>query len=148
MDDAHLMTAVRYVEFNPVRARLVDRAEDWPWSSASAHVTGRADGLTDSTALAGIHRNWRAMLRHGLEADDMTDDEAAAIEAHIRTGRPRGGEGFVETLEARTGRALKRRKPGPKPKADGNWVLCCLIDFTRQPLAMVVYAVAGWRWRR
>jgi hypothetical protein len=26
--------------------------------------------------------------------------------------------------------------------------LCCLIDFTQQPLAMVVYAVAGWRWRR
>ena len=46
----------------------------------------------------------------------MDDAEAAAIEAHIRTGRPRGGEAFVEALERRTGRTLKRRKPGPKPR--------------------------------
>lgn len=30
MEDAHLMAAVRYVELNPVRARLAGRAEDWP----------------------------------------------------------------------------------------------------------------------
>ncbi len=29
MDDAHLLTAVRYVSLNPVRARLVRRAKDW-----------------------------------------------------------------------------------------------------------------------
>lgn len=116
MDDAHLMVAVRYVELNPVRAGLVGRAEDWRWSSAGAHVSGRADGFTDLAALAGAHRNWRAMLAHGLEAGDMDDAEAAAIEAHIRTGRPRGGEAFVEALERQTGRTLKRRKPGPKPR--------------------------------
>jgi putative transposase len=32
MDEAHLMAAVRYVGLNPVRARLVAKAEDWPWS--------------------------------------------------------------------------------------------------------------------
>ena len=120
MDDAHLMTAVRYVELNPVRARLVAHAEDWRWSSAKAHVTGRPDGLTDLNALAGVHRNWRAMLRHGLEAGDLDEAEVAAIEAHMRTGRPRGSEAFVGALETRTGRALKRRKPGPKPRAEGN----------------------------
>ena len=30
MDEAHLYTAMRYVELNPVRARLVDAVEDWP----------------------------------------------------------------------------------------------------------------------
>jgi putative transposase len=118
MDDAHLLTAVRYVELNPVKARLVRSAEDWRWSSATAHVTGKADGFTDLGALAGVHRNWRAMLRHGLEAGDLDEGEAAAIEAHIRTGRPLGSEAFVERLEAKTGRALKRRKPGRKPKAE------------------------------
>ena len=116
MDDAHLMTAVRYVELNPVWAKLAGRAEDWPWSSARAHVTGRGDGLTDLHGLAGIHRNWRAMLRHGLEAGDLAEEEIAAIEAHARTGRPRGGIAFITALEARTGRSLKRRKPGRKPK--------------------------------
>ena len=36
MDDAHLMVAARYVENNPVAARLAARAEAWPWSSATA----------------------------------------------------------------------------------------------------------------
>jgi putative transposase len=116
MDDAHLMAAVRYVELNPVRAGLADRAEEWRWSSARAHVTGRADGLTDLKGLAGVHRNWRAMLRHGLEAGDLSEEEAAPLEASLRTGRPLGDEAFVEALEAATGRTLKRRKPGPKPR--------------------------------
>lgn len=37
MDEAHLAHAMRYVSLNPVRARLVDRAEDWRWSSVPAH---------------------------------------------------------------------------------------------------------------
>ena len=43
MDEAYLLAATRYVERNPVRARLVDRAADWPWSSAGVH-TGRVVG--------------------------------------------------------------------------------------------------------
>jgi putative transposase len=120
MDEAHLMTAVRYVELNPVKAGLAKRAEDWPWSSARAHVLGTLDGLTDLDALAGVHRNWRAMLRRGLEAGDPALEAEAAIEAHQRTGRPWGDPAFVERLEAETGRTLKRRKPGRKPKRQEN----------------------------
>ena len=116
MDDAHLMTAVRYVELNPVKAKLVRRAEDWPWSSARAHVTGKPDGLTDLEALEGIHRNWRAMLRHGLEAGDLDPESEAAIEAHQRTGRPWGSVPFVKHLEISTGRTLAKQKPGRKPR--------------------------------
>ena len=32
-DDDHLVTALRYVERNALRAELVSRAEDWKWSS-------------------------------------------------------------------------------------------------------------------
>ena len=106
MDDAHLLTAIRYVELNPVRAGLAARAEDWRWSSAAAHVSGKADGLTDLAGTSGLHRNWGAMLRHGLEAGDMSAEEEATIEARIRTGRPLGDDAFVEGLEARTGRSL------------------------------------------
>ena len=45
MDEGHLLTAVRYVALNPVRARLVRKAEDWPWSSVRAHLRGQDDGL-------------------------------------------------------------------------------------------------------
>lgn len=115
MDEAHLLTAIRYVELNPVRAKLAVRAEDWRWSSAKAHILGKADGLTNLSAMAGVHRNWRAMLKRGLEAGDMTAEEEAAIEAHERTGRPWGDTAFIDRLEDMTGRVLKRQKPGPKP---------------------------------
>ncbi len=39
-DDPHLLTVLRYIERNPVRACLVNRAEHWPWSSASRASAG------------------------------------------------------------------------------------------------------------
>lgn len=115
MDDAHLIAAIRYVEQNPVAAGLVPHAEQWRWSSAGAHVHGVADGLTDLAALAGLHANWRAMLRYGAEAGSADDVAEGLIESAMRTGRPLGDDRFVEHLEAASGRALKKRKPGPKP---------------------------------
>lgn len=127
MDDAHLMAAVRYVENNPVAADLVARTEDWRWSSARSHVAGRRvadDPLTDVAALGRHVPNWRAMLRHGLEAGDVgAEGEAVAdmIEARLRTGRPLAADKWVETQEKATGRSLRPGKPGPKPKGtDAN----------------------------
>jgi putative transposase len=41
-DDGHLLTVLRYVERNPLRANLVARAEDWPWSSLHPHCASLA----------------------------------------------------------------------------------------------------------
>ena len=51
MDEDHLMAAARHVALNPVRAGLVARAEDWRWSSVSAHLAGRDDGLVEVAPL-------------------------------------------------------------------------------------------------
>jgi putative transposase len=110
MDEAHLLTAARYVELNPVRAGLVKQARAWPWSSARAHLKGRDDGLAAVAPLLELAGDWRAFLRGGLEAAELD-----AIRRCERTGRPLGSEGFVEELEARLGRRLKKGKPGRKP---------------------------------
>ena len=41
----------RYVALKPVRARLVQRAQDWRWSSVAAHLAGRDDDLVSVAAL-------------------------------------------------------------------------------------------------
>ena len=126
MHESHLVAAVRYVENNPVAARMVERAEDWRWSSARSHVAGKrvaGDQLTDVAALGRHLRNWRAMLRHGAElADTGGEGEALAeaIEARLRTGRPLGPEEWIARQEAETGRPLSPRKRGPKPKKAAN----------------------------
>ena len=111
MDEAHLMAAARYVELNPVRARLVERVEDWPWSSARAHLEGRDDGLVSVSPLLEREGDWRALLGRGLN-----DDEHKALRAGERTGRPLGSEAFVAALERDLGRPLARQTPGRKPK--------------------------------
>jgi putative transposase len=45
MDESHLVAAVRYVAFNPVKAKLTERPDQWPWSSVRAHLVGRNDAL-------------------------------------------------------------------------------------------------------
>jgi putative transposase len=110
MDDAHMLAAARYIELNPVRARLARRPEDWSWSSAKAHLTGAGDGVTAVAALGERVEDWRGFLEQGL-----SEDALAAIRAGERTGRPLGDADFVGHLEQATGRALARRKPGRKP---------------------------------
>ena len=54
LDESHLWTALRYAERNPVRAGLVEAAEQWRWSSAGVHC-----GLTANDGLLELVR-WRA----------------------------------------------------------------------------------------
>jgi len=112
MDEPHTLAAARYIELNPVRARLAGRPEEWPWSSARAHLGGGADGLTDTAALAALVADWRRFLAEGLD-----DPAVEAIRRGERTGRPLGDAAFIRRLETQTGRELARRRPGPKPKS-------------------------------
>jgi len=93
------------------------------WSNAKSHAQGRRarlDPLTDLAVLEGAVKNWRGMLRHGLEAggvDAEGERVAEMIEARLRTGRPLAAAEWIERQEARIGRPLRPAKRGPKPKA-------------------------------
>jgi putative transposase len=113
MDEAHLFACVRYVELNPVRAKLARRAGDWKWSSARAHLAGRDDALVRVKPLLDRVDDWAKFLGEGLK-----DEEREAIRKGVRTGRPLGAPAFVRRLEKKLGRTLARRKPGPKPADD------------------------------
>jgi putative transposase len=115
MDEPYLLACARYVELNPVRARLARRPRDWRWSSARAHLEGRDDDLVMARPLLALAPDWAEFLRGGLSAE-----EHAAIRAGERTGRPLGSPRFTARLEKRLDRTLARRKPGPKPKAGAN----------------------------
>ena len=112
MDEAHLMAAARYVELNPVRAKLARRARDWKWSSARAHLAGKDDGLVRVKPLLALAPDWADFLSEGL-----ADEPLRAIRKSERTGRPLGAAAFLKRLEKRLGRTLAKQKPGPKPKA-------------------------------
>lgn len=111
MDEAHLVSAVRYVALNPVRARLAARAEDWAWSSARAHLEGKDDGLARVAPVLDRVKDFAALIAEG------TDDAGfAALRAAEQTGRPLGTADFIAGLERILGRPIARRAPGRKPK--------------------------------
>ena len=111
MDEAHLLSAARYIELNPVRAKLVKQPGRYKWSSASAHLRGRDDVLVKTGPLLEIAGDWQTFL-----TGSISENEAEKLRIHERTGRPLGDTGFTLNLEALLGRTFRHKKPGPKKK--------------------------------
>lgn len=108
LDEGHLYSGIRYVENNPVRAKITGKADDYPWSSARSHIRGTIDPvLSNDCSLIESVTDWSAYLREG-EDSRMTE----AIQQNTRTGRPCGGEKFVLQLEALLGRRLNAMPRG------------------------------------
>ena len=110
LDPDHFLNAVRYVELNPVRARMVSRAEAFDWSSAAAHchMTGnRMVGARPTSTLFGGIEDWSAWLAQGLPLGYL---ERFRLQA--RQNLPCGSEDFIAQLEHTAGRPLRYRQPG------------------------------------
>ena len=111
MDDDYLVAAARYVDLNPVRAKLVAQPEAWPWSSAASRILGKPDPLLDTACPLSNGRtgSWKDFLMAPTRAEDL-----AALRRHERTGRPLGSEAFVAKVGVLIGRDLQKKKPGRK----------------------------------
>jgi len=115
MDESYLFAAVRYVELNPVRAKLVKQPWAYPWSSAQTHITGVDDKLVKVAPLVEMVKDWKGFLLSGIN-----DKEMEELRKHERTGRPLGDERFVKKLERTLQRILHIQKPGRKRGDEKN----------------------------
>jgi len=121
LDEAYLWAAIRYVERNPVRARMVRKSERYPWSSAAAHCQLREDELLSQKSawqrqLAQI-TDWSAWLAEGDETEQID-----ILRRNADKGLPCGSDRFIRKLEKLAGRALQYRPRG-RPKKDADKVL-------------------------
>jgi len=113
MDEGYLLKAAAYVELNPVKAKMVTKAEDYRWSSVHAHLKGKDPlGIVDARKLLAICGDWKHYLNQA-----MKDPEDEFIR-HSSTGRPLGGADFIERAEGILQRDLQKKKPGPKVNQD------------------------------
>jgi putative transposase len=106
----HLWAALCYVERNPVRAGIVQRAAEYPWSSARAHLED-----TDLTGILDMEwwkrerpKNWTEMVNH----EDAQAD--AVLRGCTYAGKPFGEEQFVNEMAERFGRYWNRGRPRKK----------------------------------
>ena len=96
------MTCMKYIELNPVRAKMVAQADDYPWSSYAANATGKPNAIISShklySALAPTH-NERLEVYRGLFRDKDKLQIIESIESSILSGTPLGSEQFLKTIE-------------------------------------------------
>jgi putative transposase len=99
------------VERNPVRAKIVSRAEEYAWSSAAAHRGSGIDPLLcGSTAWDSASvdiSDWSDWLREPDEAETLR-----RLRRHAQKNLPCGSDGFVDRLETIAGRSLRARPTG------------------------------------
>lgn len=115
--DSYLWAVTRYIENNPVRAKLVANAEEWLWSSAGAHINNKKDLILDA--------GWLTEKEIGDYISFCKEDiPCDKIRKSTSSGRPFGSAAFVEEIGKRINRNLKPRKAGRPRKVSEKYGGC------------------------
>jgi putative transposase len=113
-DDDHLLTVLRYVEQNPLRAKLVRRAENWRWSSVGAG--GSAAGLELHDGPFPRPADWLRFVN-----EPQIEAELESLRRSVLRGAPFGKESWVKETAVRLGLESSLRPRGrPRKKKDGD----------------------------
>ena len=112
MDEAHLLAPARYVALNPVKAKLAERAEHWPWSSTKAHFCAQDDELVTVEPLINRVGDFRKFLDIDPEPALIT-----ALSEGQSVGRPLMHDSLIREIEIRLGKAILPAKRGRKPSS-------------------------------
>ena len=112
LDEAHLYRAIRYVERNPVRAKMAQQAWEYPWSSAREHIGEGKGPIPLSRFFEMSSQEWKEYL---MESDDDMDRE---IRLKTQRGLAIGSDQFVREIENKLKRSLSCLSPGRPVKGD------------------------------
>lgn len=103
----YVLRCYRYIDLNPVRAPMTDRAIDFVWSSAKSHADNHDDVLLTEhagyEALGQTPSERREAYRQLLQ-EVVSDDELLAIRIHLQQQRVLGRDSFRTMVEAKSQR--------------------------------------------
>ena len=124
----YLLTCCRYVELNPVRARMVVSAGDYKWSSYRGKIGLAQDPVIDRDscyqALGHDEATRRQAYAEWVNCGDVVDD-IKFIRAALKRGQLTGSGQFVDEVEQRSGLRVEQRGPGrPKRETMEEDVVC------------------------
>jgi putative transposase len=105
--DAHLLTVLRYVERNPLRANMVRCAEEWAWSSL---------GLPEALMLSSPLERPEGWL--DLVNAPQTPVELEAVQRSVKRGAPLGNDSWMTETARSLGLESSMRPRGRPPKSE------------------------------
>ncbi len=118
--DAYLLSCQRYIELNPVRARMVAMPGHYRWSSYHAHARGRGSQLWTphpQYLQLGANKVQRTRAYRELFNGVLTSEQVDRIRNSLEKGHALGNDRFRAEMERLTGIRQHSVKPGPKPSA-------------------------------
>ena len=117
--EQYFLTCLRYIELNPVRAALVDRAQDYAWSSVHHHMNLRLDSRITSHSCyleLGATAHERAAAYRSMLADAVSESDLVEVRRHLQQERALGSPRFQAMVEKTLNRPASVRMPGRPPK--------------------------------
>jgi len=109
-EDEHYLTVLRYVERNPLRAKLVRKADTWRWSSLRLRANGAESFL--AAGPVAIPGNWNELVH-----EPQTEAELAALRSSVQRGTPFGGPRWTQRAARELGLESTLRPRGRPRKA-------------------------------
>ena len=114
--DAYLLACCRYVELNPVRARMTQSPDAYPWSSYRRHAGMESEfGWLDTDPCyqaLGSSESERAARYRDFVRSVVPAGEWELIRDALQRGQLTGAERFTSEVEAIIGRRIEHRKRG------------------------------------
>ncbi len=123
--ERYLLACYRYIELNPVRAGMVQRPEEYPWSSYRGHACGQDDPVVEDHALylaLGSTPHERYRVYQDLCRQQLDTSVLQEIRATLHQSRVLGTERFKDDIEAALARRVRAGKAGRPRKipSSGN----------------------------
>jgi len=118
--ERYLLACYRYIELNPVRARMVQRPGDYSWSSYRRHAEGHRDDLIQDHAVyiaLGMTESERAMAYRALLGRPLSGELVDEISASVNGGLVLGDERFKDEVERVAARRVRPGRSGRPKKA-------------------------------
>ncbi len=113
----YLWTVARYIEQNPIRSGIVDKEEEYPYSSARAHITGMADKVLGEEIFGEEGRREYVDFLHS----HVSDEEINKIRYSTRSNFPFGNETFVKVIGQSLGvNLIKQPRGRPRKKTNSQ----------------------------
>lgn len=121
-EENYLLTCMRYIELNPVRANMINHPREYRWSSYRTNGEGRDDPVITPHEIylalgkSVIQRKevYRALFKAHIDSDDIKQ-----IRAAWQTGTPLGNDYFKEKVEAKLKTKVGQPRRGRPSKEKG-----------------------------